>query len=148
MSGDQLGSGLVAGLLSSPARRIAFQGRQKSKWYLSFQALIAASAPLRFCMAKRRAAARASKPSRLASCVPTSFQLIIGLLCHQRAKYVWSGVRSSGAAVAEPFAFTSLKSTAYAAPPIGSGSTLRNCEPLSIRNGLTPPTHGLGSRMG
>src|SRR5215475_3484609 len=101
MSGDQVGSASVAGLLSSPARRIAFQGRQKSKWYLSFQELIAASAPLRFCIAKRRAAARASNPSLLASCVPTSFQLIIGLLCHQRAMYVWVSVRASGGAVAE-----------------------------------------------
>src|SRR5215475_7310374 len=143
MSGDQVGSASVAGLLSSPARRIAFQGRQKSKWYLSFQALIAASAPLRFCIAKRRAAARASKPSLLASWVPTSFQLIIGLLCHQRAKYVWSGVRTLGGAVAEPFAFTSLTSAAYAELSTGSGSTLRNCDPLSRRNGLTPPTHGV-----
>src|SRR6187431_1947595 len=29
-----------------------------------------------------------------------------------------------------------------------SGSMLRNCELLSIRNGLTPPTHGVGSRIG
>src|SRR5262249_25564626 len=109
---------------------------------------IAASAPLRFCMAKRRAAARASKPSLLASWVPTSFQLIIGLLCHQRAKYVWSGVRTLGGAVAEPFAFTSLTSAAYAELSSGSGSTLRNCDRLWRRNGLTPPTHGVGSRIG
>src|SRR5262245_21652461 len=31
---------------------------------------------------------------------------------------------------------------------MGSGSTLRNCDPLSMRNGFTPPTHGLGSRIG
>src|SRR5215207_11078841 len=49
------GSGSVAGLPSSAARGIAFHGRQKSKWYLSFQQLIDASAAVRFSIANKRA---------------------------------------------------------------------------------------------
>src|SRR3954447_70461 len=40
MSGAQLASGSVASFPSSEARGIAFHGRQKSKWYLSFQQLM------------------------------------------------------------------------------------------------------------
>ena len=40
----------------------------------------------------------------------TAFQLATGVLCHQRAMYVWVGVRT--ALVAEPSAFTSLNSAA------------------------------------
>src|SRR6476646_7849546 len=39
MSGAQFASGSVAAFPSSRARGIAFHGRQKSKWYLSFQQL-------------------------------------------------------------------------------------------------------------
>ena len=55
MSGIQVESGAVAPLPSATARGIAFQGRQKSQWYLSFQQLIAASATTRFCIANSRA---------------------------------------------------------------------------------------------
>ena len=61
MSAVQVGSGSVAGLPSSAARAIAFHGLQKSQWYLSFQQLIAASAALRFCIARRRALSTTSR---------------------------------------------------------------------------------------
>src|SRR5512133_686743 len=43
MSAAHVGSVVVAGFPSSNGLVIAFHGRQKSKWYLSFQQLIAAS---------------------------------------------------------------------------------------------------------
>ena len=46
MSAVHAASAVVAGLPSSAARGMAFHGRQKSKWYLSFQQLIDASAAL------------------------------------------------------------------------------------------------------
>jgi len=73
----------VSGLPSST--RIAFHGRQKSQKYLSFQQLIAASAPLRFCMARRRALSTVLTSLRAMSSHPTAFQLTTGVLCHQRA---------------------------------------------------------------
>jgi hypothetical protein len=54
-NGVQDGSGTVAGLPSLTVSRIACRGRQKSEWYLSFQQLIAVSAPARFSIASRRA---------------------------------------------------------------------------------------------
>ena len=77
-SAVQVASGSVAAFPSSNARGIAFHGRQKSKWYLSFQQLIAASAPLRFCSARSLALSAASRSFRAMSCRATSFQLRIG----------------------------------------------------------------------
>jgi hypothetical protein len=88
MSAVQPASAVVAGLSSSAARRTAFHGRQKSKWYLSFQQLIAASAALRFCIANSLAASAASTSFRVMSWRATSFQLSVGALCHHLAKYV------------------------------------------------------------
>ncbi len=90
MSAVQVGSVAVAAFPSSSARGIAFHGRQKSKWYLSFQQLIAASAPLRFCSARSLALSAASRSFRAMSCRATSFQLRPGALCHHLAMYVWS----------------------------------------------------------
>ena len=67
---------------------IAFHGRQKSKWYLSFQQLIEESAPPMFCIAKSLALSAASRPFRAMSCRATSFQLRTGALCHHLAKNV------------------------------------------------------------
>jgi hypothetical protein len=61
MSAVQFGSATVASFPSSDARTIAFHGRQKSKWYLSFQVLIAPSAAARFCIARRRELSAASR---------------------------------------------------------------------------------------
>ena len=85
MSAVHVASGSVASFPSSDARGIAFQGRQKSKWYLSFQQLMEASAPLRFCIAKRRAVSSTPRPVRVARSRPTEFQLVTDELCHQRA---------------------------------------------------------------
>src|SRR5215211_5650264 len=82
MSAVQVGSGSVAAFPSSDAREIAFHGRQKSTWYLSFQQVIAASAALRFCSARSLALPAASRSVRATSCPTTSFQLRIGALCH------------------------------------------------------------------
>ena len=86
--GRQVGSVTVAALPSSNVVVIAFHGRQKSKWYLSFQQLIAASAPLRFCSASSLALSAASRLFRPMSCRATSFQLRTGALCHHLALYV------------------------------------------------------------
>ena len=51
ISAVHVGSVTVSAFPSSNVVVIAFHGRQKSKWYLSFQQLIAASAALRFCSA-------------------------------------------------------------------------------------------------
>src|SRR6476646_11597722 len=75
----------------------------------------------------------------------TSFQLATGLLCHHLAMYVCSSVRV--APVALPFALTSLKSFAHWWLVSAGGPAVRNCDELSMRNGFTPPTHGVGSRM-
>ena len=85
MSAVQVASATVAGLLSSPARGTAFHGRQKSKWYLSFQQVIDASAPLMFCSARSLALSAASRSLRVTSCRATSFQLNTGALCHHLA---------------------------------------------------------------
>ena len=66
-SAAQVGSATVAAFPSSNGLVIAFHGRQKSKWYLSFQQLIAASAPLRFCSARSLALSAASRPFRAMS---------------------------------------------------------------------------------
>ena len=82
--------GLRGGVAVLQARGIAFHGRQKSKWYLSFQQLIAASAPPRFCSARSLALSAASRSFRAMSCRATSFQLRTGALCHHLAMYVCS----------------------------------------------------------
>ena len=76
----------------------------------------------------------------------TSFQLRTGALCHHLAMYVCSAVRVEP--VARPRLLTSLNSAAHWALPRSGGGTLRNCEELSMRNGVTPPAHGVGSRIG
>src|SRR4026207_1996654 len=106
MSAVQVGSATVAGLLSSPARGMAFQGRQKSKWYLSFQQVIDASAPLMFCSARSLALAAASRSVRVMSWRATWFQLNTGALCHHLAMEVCWSVRVEP--VALPRALTSL----------------------------------------
>ena len=68
MSATQVGSVVVAAFPSSNVVVIAFHGRQKSKWYLSFQQLIAASAPLMFCNARSLAASAALRSFRAMSC--------------------------------------------------------------------------------
>src|SRR5882757_1881165 len=93
MSAVHVGSVVVAAFPSSNVVVIAFHGRQKSKWYLSFQQLIAASAPLRFCSARSLAASAASRSFRAMSCRATSFQLRPGALCHHLATYVCWAVR-------------------------------------------------------
>src|SRR4029453_12946786 len=76
----------------------------------------------------------------------TSFQLATGLLCHHLAINVWVAVRAEGVTTpSPPSALTSLTSAAYAALLSASGPAERNCDELFIRNGLTPPTHGVGS---
>ena len=85
MSAVHDGSVVVPAFKSSNVVVMAFHGRQKSKWYLSFQQLIAASAPLMFCSARSRAASDASRPFRAMSCRATSFQLGPGALCHHLA---------------------------------------------------------------
>ena len=106
ISGFHVRSGDVAGLSSSAALRIAWNGRQKSKWYLSFQQLIAASAPLRFCSARSLALSAASRSFRAMSCRATSFQLRTGALCHHLAIYVCVSLRV--VLVALPRLLTSL----------------------------------------
>src|SRR5215211_6262403 len=76
----------------------------------------------------------------------TAFQLARGALCHQRAMYVCSGDRT--VLDTEPSAFTSLKSRAHAALESGFGPAVRNCDELCMRKGFTPPTQGVGSRIG
>src|SRR4029078_675819 len=93
ISGAHVGSRVVPGFPSSNVVVIEFHGRQKSKWYLSFQALIAASAVLRFISARRRDLSAALRSFRAMSSRATSFQLSPGALCHHLAKYVWSLVR-------------------------------------------------------
>ena len=132
------------------AWRIACHGRQKSKWYLSFQQLIAASAPLRFIIARRRAlsarsSALAGSSARFRA---TPFHNKAGppALCQNTALWVSSGVRAEAVTTpSPPSAFTSLSSAAYAALSSSSGPSLRNCDELCSRNGFTPPTHGVGS---
>src|SRR5215207_3109853 len=147
-SAVQDGSGSVAGLPSSAARGIAFHGRQKSQWYLSFQQLIPASAAVRFCIANKRALS-ARSTARLGSLSrfrATAFQVATGVLCQKSAMCVCSGVRA--VLLTEPSAFTSLKSAAHATLVSAGGPALRNCDELCIRNGRTFPTHGVGSSMG
>src|SRR5262245_22012065 len=60
--------------------------------------------------------------------------------------WVCSGVRT--VLFTEPSALTSLKSSAHAALVSACGPSVRNCEELRIRNGRTPPTHGVGSSIG
>src|SRR4029453_3803630 len=131
-SAVQVGSASVAGLSSSPARGIAFHGRQKSKWYLSFQQLIDASAPLRFCSARSLALSAASRSVSAMSCRATSFQLKTGANCHHLAMYVWSSVR--GEPVALPRFLTSLNSVAHCWLSSAGGGAERNCEELWMRN--------------
>src|SRR6185295_8602499 len=92
MSAVQVGSVVVPGFPSSSVVVIAFHGRQKSKWYLSFQQLIDASAALMFSSARSLAASWASRWFRAMSCRATSFQLRPGALCHHLAMYVCSSV--------------------------------------------------------
>ena len=143
-SAVQVASGSVAAFPSSNVVVIAFHGRQKSKWYLSFQQLIAASAPLRFCSARSLALSAASRSVRAMSCRATSFQLRTGALCHHLAMYVCSSVRVEP--VARPRLLTSLNSVAHCGLSSAGGGAERNCEELWMRNGLTLPTHGVGSR--
>src|SRR5215510_10267531 len=77
----------------------------------------------------------------------TSFQLLSGWVCHQRAMYVCSVERSASVAVAEPLIFTSLNSLAQSALPRAKGAAERNCEELVIRNGFTAPIQPVGSRI-
>src|SRR5215218_5888759 len=84
-----------------------------------------------------------SSPFRAMRSRATAFQLATGVLCHHLAMYVWSDVRVEP--VAGPSDLTSLNSAAYSALPSGSGPAVRNCDELCIRNGSTPPTHGVGS---
>ena len=125
---------------------MAFHGRQKSKWYLSFQQLIAASAPLMFCSARSLALSAASMSVRVMSCRATSFQLNTGALCHHLATYVCWSVRVEP--VALPRALTSLNSVAHCALSSAGGGAERNCEELWMRNGRTSPAHGVGSSSG
>jgi hypothetical protein len=60
--------------------------------------------------------------------------------------YVCSGVRTR--LFAAPSAFTSLKSLAYSGLVSDLGPAVRNCDELCMRKGFTPPTQGVGSRMG
>src|SRR4051812_31814369 len=76
----------------------------------------------------------------------TSFQLATGLLCHHFATYVCVLVRVEAVTTpSPPIAFTSLKSAVQAALVSAGGPAPRNCDELCIRNGLTPPTQGVGS---
>jgi len=75
---------------------------------------------------------------------------IIGVKLHglqdHFAMYVWVLVRVEAVKTpSPPIAFTSLKSAAQAALVSAGGPAPRNCDELCIRNGLTPPTHGVGS---
>src|SRR4029079_2699409 len=124
MSAVQLREGSVATCASASARGIAFHGRQKSKWYLSFQQLIAASAPLRFCSARSLALSAASRSLRAMSCRATSFQLRTGALCHHLARYVWSLVRVVLSIL--PRLLTSLNWSAHAWLVRAGGGALRN----------------------
>src|SRR6187551_288831 len=113
MSGVQVVSGRVAELPSAAALRIAWNGRHKLKWYLSFQVLIAASAAARFSIARRRAASETSRSFLAMSWRATSFQLARGLLCHHLATYVWVAVRAEGVTTpSPPSALISLTSAA------------------------------------
>src|SRR5215211_69146 len=113
ISGVHVRSGEVAGLPSFAALRIASNGRQKSKWYLSFQVLIDVSAAAKFSIARRRAASETSKSFRTISWRATPFQLATGLLCHHLAIYVWVLVRVEGVTTpSPPIALTSLTSAA------------------------------------
>ena len=123
MSAVQVASGVVSVRPSSVARGIAFHGRQKSKWYLSFQQLIDASAPLRFSSARSLALSAASRPVRVMSCRATSFQLKTGALCHHLALYVCSSVRVEP--VALPRLLTSLNSSAHCWLSSAGGGTER-----------------------
>src|SRR5437773_1654563 len=146
ISGVHVRSGDVAGLSSRAALRIAWNGRQKAKWYLLFQVLIAASAAARFSIARSSAASETLKSFRTMSWRATSFQLATGLLCHHFAMYVCALVRVEAVKMpSPPIAFTSLKSAAQAALVSAGGPAPRNCEEPCIRNGSTPPTHGVGS---
>src|SRR4051812_47693485 len=61
-NGFQLGAATVSGLPSVSAPRIAAIGRQKLQWYLSFQALMIASAAVRSIIANMRALWLTSRP--------------------------------------------------------------------------------------
>src|SRR6476646_8111592 len=47
-----------------------------------------------------------------------------------------------------PRLLTSLNCVAHAALESAGGGALRNCDELVMKNGRTPPTHGVGSRIG
>jgi hypothetical protein len=85
MSAVHVGSVVVPAFPSFNVVVMAFQGRQKSNQYLSFQQLIAASAPVRFWRARSLAASAALRSFRVMSCRATSFQLRPGALCHHLA---------------------------------------------------------------
>ena len=108
-----------------------------------------ASAPLRFIIANRSALSAISTPRRSGRRTrsrATAFHVGRTLLCQQSAIWVCSGVRA--VLFTEPSALTSLKSSR----PCGTGERLgdRRCgtaTELSIRNGRTSPTHGVGSSI-
>ena len=91
MSAVQVGSAAVAGLPSSAARAIAFHGRQKSKWYLSFQQLIDASAAAHVLQREESGAVGGVEvvPCDELRGRPRSSSRP-GALCHHLAMYVWS----------------------------------------------------------
>src|SRR6478752_5292849 len=47
-----------------------------------------------------------------------------------------------------PRLLTSLNCVAHAVLESAGGGALRNCDELVMKNGRTPPTHGVGSRIG
>ena len=59
-----------------------------------------------------------------------------------------SGRRSGSCWSALPRLLTSLNSVAHCWLSSAGGGAERNCEELWMRNGLTLPTHGVGSRIG
>src|SRR5690242_8199397 len=145
ISAVHVGSAAVAGLPSSSAPRIACHGRQKSKWYLSFQTLIAASADARLSSANSSALSPRSSPRESARPRAAPFHSHAGppAVCQKMALCVCSAERT--VLETEPSAFVSFTSTAYAVLSSACGPSLRNCDDVRSRNGFTFATHAVGS---
>ena len=138
--------GIRRGVSVLRARGIAFHGRQKSKWYLSFQQLIAASAPAMFSSARSRALSAALR-SVAGDELPGDF----APAQTWRALPPLGDVRlvgGPGRAVDSAQELDLVELSGLLRAVSAGGGTLRNCDELWMKNGFTPPTHGVGSRIG
>ena len=86
-------SASVAGLPSVSAFTMAVSGRQKCHRSLSWKHEMAASAPVRYSIAKNRAFLITERPSDIESCRKTRFHIAVAWSAQNLAIAVWSGVR-------------------------------------------------------